>query len=203
MPGLPSAAQTLRWRQRHGISPETFVFGVFGYLRESKRLFCVIDAFARLRRSRPDALLLVAGDFVSSSLERAAAAPLAAPGILRLPWLPETAFWDAAAAVDACVNLRWPTAGETSGITIRLMGIGKTVLLSDTEENSRYPEDACVRIQTGPGERDSLWHLMALITSMLDVPREIGLRGAGHVRRHHSVANTAEQYWKTLCDYRS
>ena len=34
-------------------------------------------------------------------------------------------------AVDACINLRYPAAGETSGIAIRLMGIGKPVLVTD------------------------------------------------------------------------
>ena len=200
-PALPSPAATLRWRQRHGIAANAFVFGVFGYLRETKRLFSVLEAFERLRRDRAEAVLLVAGDFVSTDLERAAAGPLAAPGIVRLPWLPEAGFLEAAAAVDACINLRWPAAGETSGIAVRLMGMGKPVLLSDTEENARYPEDACIRIATGEAEREALRQHMVLLTSVLEVPREIGLRGAGHVRLHHPVATIAEQYWKTLCAY--
>ena len=88
--------------------------------------------------------LLVAGAFVSCDLERAVAPLLAAPGIVRLPYLAERDFWLAACAVDACINLRHPAAGETSGIAIRLMGIGKPVLLTDGEENARFPEEpAC------------------------------------------------------------
>ena len=76
-------------------------------------------------------MLLVAGQFASTDLERAVEPLLRAPGIVRLPYLEEREFWLAASAVDACINLRDPAAGETSGIAIRLMGIGKPVLLTD------------------------------------------------------------------------
>jgi hypothetical protein len=67
-----------------------------------------------------------------------------APAVRRLPYLPGADFWLAASAVDACINLRYPAAGETSGIAIRLMGIGKPVLVTDSPECSRFPEDAVV-----------------------------------------------------------
>src|SRR5262249_23175591 len=106
-PDLPGEAEVLRYRQQLGIPPELFLFGVFGYLRESKRLMAVLEAFAGVR-----AALLVAGEFVSTDLERAVAPLLHRPGIFRLPHLPEREFWMAARAVDACINLRYPAAGE-------------------------------------------------------------------------------------------
>lgn len=122
-PDLPSAWEDIRMRQSLGIPGHGFLFGVFGYLRESKRLFPVLRAFERLRQVRPDVHLLIAGPFVSSDLERAAAPLLSTPGIVRLPYLAERDFWRAALTVDACINLRYPAAGETSGIAIRLMGL--------------------------------------------------------------------------------
>src|ERR1039458_4380612 len=44
-PGLPGPAQAIRYRQTLGIEPGAFLFGLFGYLRESKRLRTVLDAF--------------------------------------------------------------------------------------------------------------------------------------------------------------
>jgi hypothetical protein len=64
---------------------------------------------------------------------------LGAPGVVRLPYLAEREFWLAARAVDACINLRYPAAGESSGIAIRMMGIGKPVLLTDGLESRRFP----------------------------------------------------------------
>jgi glycosyltransferase involved in cell wall biosynthesis len=196
-PPLPSEAEAIRFRQRLGVPPDRFLFGVFGSLRESKRLMAVLDAFASVG---PPAVLLVAGEFVSRDLERAAAPLLDAPGIVRLPHLPEREFWLAASAVDACINLRYPAAGETSGIAIRLMGIGKPVIVTESEECAAFPEDACVRIAPGPAERESLRQHMLLLTSMAETARAIGQRGAAHIRSRHRVNEISRQYWQVLCD---
>jgi len=83
------------------------------------------------------------------------------------------------------------------------MGIGKPMLVTDSLEFSRIPDTACIRIPAGIAERDSLWQHMVLLTSLIEVPREIGQRGAAHIRLHHSVRAIAEQYWKILCEYHS
>ncbi len=199
-PGGAPEAEILRYRQRLGVHPTAFLFGVFGYLRESKRLITALEALAAVRREFPRAALLVAGRFVSSDLERAAAPLLHAPGIFRLPYLSEREFWLAAGAVDACINLRHPAAGETSGIAIRFLGLGKPVLLTDGEETARLPEDACIRIPAGVAERQSLRQHMILLTSMSEVARAIGQRGARHIQAHHRVESISRRYWELICD---
>jgi glycosyltransferase involved in cell wall biosynthesis len=199
-PELPSVSQVLGFRERLGIPPGAFLFGVFGYLRETKRLLQVLDAFAAVAREVPHAMLLVAGDFVSSDLERAAAPLLAAPHVRRLPYLPGADFWLAASAVDACINLRYPAAGETSGITIRLMGIGKPVLVTDSAECQRFPQGAVVRVAPGVGERQSLCAHVVLLTSISEVARAIGQRGAGHIQTRHRVELVGRLYWDLLCE---
>jgi hypothetical protein len=144
--------------------------------------------------------LLVAGGFVSTDLERAAAPLLRSPRVFRLPHLPEREFWMAASAVDACINLRYPAAGETSGIAIRLMGIGKPVMVTDGEECARFPEDGVIRIPPGASERGALRDHMLLLTSLSEVARSIGQRGAGHIRAHHRVNDVSRRYWQLLCD---
>jgi len=147
--------------------------------------------------------LLIAGQFVSSDLERAVRPLLSAPGIVRLPYLEEREFWLAASAVDACLNLRYPATGETSGISIRLMGIGKPILMTDSEECSHFPEDACVRIAPGLAERESLLAHMILVTSMTRVAETVGLRGAEHIQQHHRVEAVSSRYWEVLCEFRT
>jgi hypothetical protein len=126
---------------------------------------------------------------------------LAAPGIVRIPYRPDSEFAIAACAADACINLRYPAAGETSGIAVRLMGMGKPVMLTDALEASRFPEDACIRIPPGVSERDSLWHHMVLLTSIPEAGRALGSRAAAHIRTCHSLDTVAGLYWKTLCEH--
>jgi glycosyltransferase involved in cell wall biosynthesis len=196
-PLLPSEAEALRYRDSLGLTG-AFVFSVFGYLRESKRLFSVLDAFLALRRDFPNAALLIAGEFVSSDLERAIAPLLAAPGIVRLPFLSEREFWLAARMTDACINLRYPSAGESSGIAVRLMGIGKPVLLTDSEEYARLPLDACLRIAPGAAERDALLEHMRLLAAIPGAAPSIGARAAAHIAACHALEIVGGQYWHVL-----
>ena len=202
-PDPRSAAEVAEYRRRLGFANGVYVFGVFGYIRETKRLIPILQTFAAIREENPHLGLLVAGAFASAELERAADLWLAEPGVTRLPFLATRDFWGAAAAVNAGINLRFPTAGETSGIGIRLMGIGKPVLLTDSEENARFPEDACLRIPIGLAERDSLRRHMLLLPSIQGVSGEIGRRAADHIRTQHSLEPIARLYWDTLCEYRS
>jgi glycosyltransferase involved in cell wall biosynthesis len=199
-PAPVGEAEAMRYRQRLGVDPAAFLFGVFGYLRESKRLVAVLQAFRKLHLENQRTALLVAGQFVSTDLERAVAPMLAEAGVVRLPHLSEREFWMAAGAVDACINLRYPPAGETSGIAIRLMGIGKPVMVTDGPECARFPEDACLRIAPGVAERDSLRQHMLLVTSMSGVAGAVGQRGAGHIRAHHRVDQAGRQYWDLLSE---
>src|SRR5665647_1924782 len=144
-PQLPDEARVLRYRASLGVEPGTFLFGVFGYLRESKRVAAVLEAFRAVHSQVPRTALLLAGQFVSTDLERAVAPILGAPGapgVWRLPYLAEREFWLAARALDACINLRYPAAGESSGIAVRMMGIGKPVLLTEGSESAPFPEGA-------------------------------------------------------------
>jgi glycosyltransferase involved in cell wall biosynthesis len=195
---LSGEAESVRYRQRLGLDPAAFVFGIFGYLRESKRLATALEAFAKLHRQNARTSLLIAGQFVSTDLERAVEPMLSQAGVVRLPHLPEREFWMTAQAVDACINLRYPPAGETSGIGIRLMGIGKPVMVTDGLECSRFPEGACLRIATGAAEGDSLLHHMVLLTSISGVANAVGQGGAGHIRAHHRLDRIGERYWDLL-----
>jgi glycosyltransferase involved in cell wall biosynthesis len=196
----PSVSQVdaLRYRQRIGVEPGAFLFSVFGYLRESKRVAQTVETFLDLRRELPRAALLVAGEFASRDLERAMAPRMTSPGIVRLPYLSEREFRLAASAVDACINLKYPGAGETSGIGIRLMGIGKAVLMTDAAECARYPEDACIRIPSGAAERASLLAHMRMLAGMPRAAEEIGRRAAAHIGERHRIDRVGDCYWKVL-----
>jgi len=202
-PELPPESLAMRFRERLGVPPGAFLFGVFGYLRETKRLLQVLDSFAAVTSEVPQAMLLVAGDFVSSDLDRSAAPLLREAHIRRVPYLPDADFRLAASAVDACINLCYPAAGETSGIAIRLMGIGKPVLVTDSAENARFPEGAVVRIAAGLDERQSLCAHIVLLTSMSGVARSIGQLAADHIRECHGLDLAGSLYWNLLCDCRS
>jgi len=196
---LPPDSDVIRLRAKLGLPPHIFLFGVFGHLRESKRLPAVLRAFERARGAA-DVALLIAGDFVSSDLARSLEPMLGSAGILRVGYTEDRDFWRYAAAVDACINLRFPAAGETSGIAIRLMGIGKPVILTAASETSRFPASACLRVDPGAAEEEMLAQYMIWLARFPADARAIGQRASQHIRRFHAVEHIARLYWQALQD---
>jgi hypothetical protein len=181
--------------------PFRYLFGMFGYLRESKRLIPTLKAFARLRRICPEVGLVNAGAIHSSDLARAAEPLLAEPGIRRLEHMTEAEFALASEAVDCCINLRYPSAGETSAIAVRLMGLGKPVILTEGLENSAYPAGSSLNVVAGAGEEEHLFQSMAMLAANPAVGKELGLQAAKHLVRYHSIEAAAGKYWGVLCDH--
>ena len=197
-PPLPAPVDTLRFRAELGWNPRTLVVGVFGHLRESKRLPVVLRAMKRAWDRGADARLLIAGEFVSRDLERALTPLLHDKRILRVGHLPEPDFWRFAGAMDLCVNLRYPAAGESSGIAVRMMGIGKPVVFTTGEEIARIPENACLRVDSGAAEEEMLAATIAWLAADPAAAVEIGKRAARHIAEEHALDKIATRYWEIL-----
>lgn len=194
----PGAAEVERFRRRLGVGPGVRLFGMFGYLREPKRVLTCIRAFQKLHAIRPETGLLLAGEVVSKDLARLLQHEIH-PAIHRVGHMKERDFRLAGAAVDCCLNLRYPGAGESSGIAVQLMALGKPVILTDNAENADFPLAAVLRISPGVAEAEELFEHMLLVAGFPDVAREIGSEARLHIKRHHALDKVAGQYWKTLC----
>jgi glycosyltransferase involved in cell wall biosynthesis len=197
-PELPEAVDTIRFRAELGVGPRTLLAGVFGHLRESKRLPVVLRALERACAMGADARLLVAGAFASTDLERALSPLLTNPRILRVGHLSERDFWRYAAATDVCINLRYPTAGEASGIAIRMMGIGKPVVFTAGEEIARIPANACLRVDLGAAEEEMLACVIWWLARDPGAGAEIGRRAAQHIAAEHALDKVAGRFWDVL-----
>jgi hypothetical protein len=135
---------------------------------------------------------------VSATFERAVAPLLDHPRILRTGYLPAPEFWRYAAATDLCLNLRYPSAGETSGIAVAMMGIGKPVIFTAGEEIARIPENACLRLETGPAEEETVAEYIRWLAAEREAAAEIGRRAAAHIACAHAPEEAARAYWDVL-----
>jgi len=199
----PHSADVHALRARMGMPEGALLVGVFGHLRETKRLGAILRAMARLRaggggRECEAVYLLVAGEFVSREAERSYAHELSQPGIVRRGYLPDEEFWLHAAAVDVCVNLRYPSAGESSGIAVRLMGAGRATMLTAGLETAGFPEGVCMRCDPGAAEEEQV--LAYLLWAMRDREgvRRMGRAAAEYVRRQHALERVGRMYGEAI-----
>jgi glycosyltransferase involved in cell wall biosynthesis len=196
-------AETAYFRERYGIAQGAVLFGIFGYLRETKRLLPSLQTFLRLHAANPNTALLVAGEAVSGDLHRLLESEARHPAIHRLPHLSETDFSTAAEAVDCCINLRYPAAGETSGIAIRLMGAGKAVILTEDAATSDFPDAACLRVKPGIAESAELFDHMIMVACFPALARDIGAAARRHIAERHSLSEAVRRYRQVMCEVSS
>ncbi len=183
--------------QRHEGSP---LVGSFGNLNSSKRIPQLLEAFARLRRDRPKARLLLVGA-VSPGFDldrRLQRLGLSSDGILREDYVDEARLWSLMAACDVCVNLRAPTMGETSGSVIRQLSLGKPVVVSDVGWFSELPDEVALKIPVGAGEAETLHAALELLAGN-EGAREAMSRAALELAgREHDLEHVAELYASAL-----
>jgi glycosyltransferase involved in cell wall biosynthesis len=103
-------------RQRLGLDPHAIVFGVFGGLTAEKLVLEILAAFRHTLAWVPGARLVLCGvaDPWLGLAQRVAELDLAA-AVCHVDAADDDEFDRTIAAVDVQLNLRWPTAYETSG----------------------------------------------------------------------------------------
>ncbi len=77
-------------------------------------------------------------------------------GIITTGYVPDDEFSSYYAAADRIVNLRYPSAGETSGTLIRAFDAGKPVAVSGYAQFAEYPDSCVVKIPFGDDEVGAL-----------------------------------------------
>ena len=175
-----------------GIEPASVegqpVYGCFGNLTDGKRVPELVSAFARVRRRRPQARLLLVG--AASPRLRLDELP---DGVVRRKYVPEAELWALMGACDAVVSLRWPTMGETSGTAIRALALGKPLVVSDVGWFAELPDDAALKVPVDEHEPDTL---EAALEALADeqVRRRMGAAAQALVDREHRLDRVAEAY---------
>jgi hypothetical protein len=107
-------------------------------------------------------------------------------------------FLDHMAAVDVAINLRYPTAGETSASLYRLFGLGKPVIVSDAGSFAEVPAGCCARVPVDPGEEDLLLAYLRALARAPALRHQMGEAARRLVQTRHRVEQTAAAYAEAI-----
>ncbi len=132
-----------------GIPKDQVVFASFGYIQKTKRSIPVLKAFHRLSKKysnvhyyfvgSPD--LTVRDELYQYIKDNQLESHVTITGYIGLEDF--TRYID---ATDICVNLRYPSNGETSGSLMRTLAKGKCVMINDIGSFREIPDHCCVKL---------------------------------------------------------
>ncbi len=176
------------------------VIGCFGVVNSSKRVPELLRSFAGLRERHADVTLLLVGPTspgfdLDRRLQRLG---LAGEGLAREGWVDESRLWALMRGVDVCVNLRHPTMGETSGIVVRALSLGKPLVVSDVGWFSELPAGVALKVPVDADEAGGLEAALELLVTREDVRDEMSHAALELARRDHDLERVAELYAAAL-----
>ncbi len=178
------------FRRRRGIPTECPLLGSFGFQTPIKRTEVVIRALASPALSQ--AHLMVAGEVSPTlRLEEVAASSGVEERVHFLGFLPFDDFEAAIGACDLCLNLRYPSAGETSASLLRILAVGKPAVVSDYAQSADLPAAGVLRIPVGEGELEALVQRLQELLADGEALARMGCQARQHIAEHHRPAAAA------------
>ena len=168
------------------------VIGCFGNINASKRIPQLLEAFAALRASHPDARLLLVGADLDARLSQLP------DGVERVDYVDEQRLWSLMGACDVCVSLRAPTMGETSGSAIRALVLGKPLVVSDVGWFAELPDEVALKVPVDAYEAETLGAALELLASNDRAQAAMGDAARAYVAAEHDLDRSAEAYVAAL-----
>jgi glycosyltransferase involved in cell wall biosynthesis len=191
LPPAVDAALGRQLRHRFDLPEEAPVLGSFGFQTPIKRTAVAIRALACPGLERAH-LLIVGESSQGLDLEGEARRAGVADRVHVTGFVPFAELEAAIAAVDLCLNLRYPTAGETSASLLRVLAAGRPAIVSDYAQFADLPGEAVIRVPLAGEEEPAA--LAALLRGLLASPdrlRAMGEAAREHVRLRHDPARAA------------
>lgn len=188
-------------REHLKIPKDEFIIASFGFITPPKRVDKSLEAFKAFKKYYPGSVYFLVGEENRSYDIRAVVRSLDLKlneDVIITGYVDLVAFHDYLNSVDLCVNLRYPTAGETSGVLIRSLGAGKPVIVSNYRQFAEFPDEICLKSDFGPGEVEQLLNHMLLVASNRDKASEIGRKAKEYITEKFSLKGSAEGYYEFI-----
>jgi glycosyltransferase involved in cell wall biosynthesis len=173
------------------------VIGCLGRLNPAKRIPELVQAFRVVRERFPEALLVLAGHRTAGlDLD----ALLARHGLqagreaVVVDHVEESHLWALMSACDICVNLRFPTMGETSAAALRVLSLGKPLVVSDVGWFAELPDSVAAKVPVDEWEVETLARTLMLLAERRDVREAMASAARAYAREEHDLGRVADLY---------
>ena len=182
-------------RRRLRLSPDAFVVGHFGYITRPKQPAAVVNGFLALHDEFPESqLLMVGADHTGGALERLINQVHLERSVRIAGYVDLEKFYIYLRACDAIVNLRYPTAGESSGTLARSLAEGRAVIVNNYASWAELPSDVALKVEIDGAQAEQVGqHLLHLAR---DPAYRAGVeeRSREYARTHLDPNDCRDQY---------
>jgi glycosyltransferase involved in cell wall biosynthesis len=186
-------------RARLGLPPDAPILASFGHINPWKRLEAILRALGALRAGYPDLRYLLVGSVSPNYDLRAVVARAGLEDAVTITgYVDRAAFGDYVAAADVCLNLRHPTAGETSASLLRLLGAGRPTLVTASGSFAELPPGVAAQVDADASEGELIAGYCRLLLGRPELALALGASARAYVAREHTLEGAAAGYMRFL-----
>jgi len=187
-------------RETLKIPEDCMVLGTFGNVGFYKRLNVCLKSFSHYLKKNPNSVFLIVGSYLNEKYSEEIHDLIKQLGISDK--VIETGFvedlFPYIAASDIIIQLRYPTAGETSIITLQIMGMGKPVLVSNIGSFSELPDDSVIKIEPDVSEEVSLYNSILKLTNDKPFRKVLSENAKKYIENEHDPEKIAQYFSEFL-----
>lgn len=176
------------------LSETTMVFGSFGFATRAKRIEQILEALALYRNENQDFHYYIVGKVEGLDMDEIL-------GRLQLEnYVTVTGFVDMEefqtymAACDLCLNLRYPTHGESSASLHQMLGLGKPVLVTAIGSFDEYSDDFVIKISHDEDEIQEILQVLCKFTEQRELLDVCGEKALEFAHTNCDIEINAERY---------
>ncbi len=198
---LPAPLSRAEARTRRGIPADVHLLASFGHINPYKRIDATLRAVRALLPDFPQLRYLLVGSVSPSYDLQAAIARAGLQDVVSVTgYVDRAAFEEYVAAADICINLRHPTAGETSASLLRLLGAARPTLVTATGSFTELPLGTAAQVDPDASEQDLIQAYCRLLLGNPTLAEQIGLAARTYVAQDHTLEGAAQGYMRFLRD---
>lgn len=188
-----------RARERLNIPQQQLVFVSLGFVTPPKQVDLTLRALSGIASELGDFGFCIVGE---AHDKRALTKDIKAAGLeenTRLTgYVSLEEMEDYIKAADIIVNLRYPTAGESSGTLARAMGEGRCAVVFDYASFADYPDDTLCKLPLETSNSEPLANALLELARDPDKRGELGGNARRHIEENHKIDDCVERYVQFL-----
>ena len=210
--GGPATDTRARLRRELEVPAEATLFVAFGHVTAEKRVEPIIRALDALVARGTDVHLVLVGEVHGFAPLQALVESRGLSGRVHVTgYVPDERVADYFAAADACLCLRWPSAGETSASWLRALAAARPTVVTALAHLADVPTlDATTWRRSHPArdpvavsidlldEDEALLTAMSRLAASPELRNDLARAGHAYWSGEHSLALMADDYRRVM-----
>lgn len=198
---LDSAELKIKNRRELGIPLNDLIVGSFGFASKEKRIVSIMQAIRLyIDRTKKDIKYYIVGELTDKNIIKSIEELDLKSNVIITGYTDLTQFQKYMSACDLCLNLRYPTQGESSASLHRMLGMGKPVIVSDVGTFSEYPDNIALKVRYDSNEVEDIYEVLCFLTNEDDKIKITGIEAKTYAKNNFSLEKNAKKYFDFFLD---